>query len=154
MKQNNGLRVAIELAERRRDAAAAELARVRAAAQAAQGQFEQLQGYAGETEARWTQQAQVRAMPELMQHHYQFMARLHQAIDMQRNVLQQHGRKVEQHIVQLRETELRLGSLQKVVARQQLDAQRLALRREQKEIDEFAALQSRRNAANAWEGQT
>lgn len=154
MKPSNGLRVAIELAERRRDAAAADLARVRAAEAGAQGQFDQLRGYAGETEARWTQQAQVRATPELMQHHYQFMARLHQAIDLQRNVLAHHARQVEQYILRLRETELRLGSLKQVVARKQLEAERLAARREQKEIDEFAALQYRRNAASAWEGQT
>ena len=154
MAQLSGLRVAIALAERRRDAAAAELARVRAGARAAQGQLDQLQGYAGETEGRWTQQAQVLATPELLQHHYQFMTRLYQALEMQRGVMQQHERHVELHITRLREAELRLGSLQKVVARKLLDAQRQTLRREQKDVDEFAALQSRRNAAHAWEGQT
>lgn len=144
---NGGLQVAIELAQRRRDAAATDLARARAGEAAAQHQLDQLESYAGETDGRWTQQSQVLASPELLQTHYQFMARLYQAMDMQRNVMRQHAQQVAQRIEALRAAELRLGSLQKVVARHQLEAERLQLRREQKEVDEFASHQARRTAA-------
>ena len=52
-----GLMVAMEVAERQRDAARQGVQNARAAHQAAQGQMEQLQGYANETEGRWGMRA-------------------------------------------------------------------------------------------------
>ncbi len=149
---SNGLQVAIELAARNRDAAAAALSQARAQQNGAQAQLEQLEMYAGETETRWTSQARIKATPELMHHHYQFMGRLYQALDMQRGVLQQHERRVLGCIGGLRETELRLVSLQKVVAKHRSDAARVQARRDQKEVDEFAAQQMRRLALARQEG--
>ena len=117
-------------------------------------QLDQLEMYAGETEARWTSQARIAATPELMHHHYQFMARLYQALDMQRAVMLQHAQRVETAIRSLRATELRLGSLQKVAAAHLAEAARSAARREQKEVDEFAAQQMRRLALARLEGTT
>lgn len=148
----SGLQVAIELATRRRDAAAAQLSQARAQHNGAQAQLDQLHVYAGETEARWAAQARVNASPELMHHHYQFMGRLYQALDMQRGVVQQHERRVLGCIAGLREAELRLGSLQKVVARQHSEAIRQEARRDQKDADEFASQQLRRMALARQEG--
>ena len=150
----SGLRVAIDLATRQRDAALGVLAQARAQQNGAQQQLDQLEMYAGETEARWTSQARIAATPELMHHHYQFMARLYQALDMQRAVMLQHAQRVETAIRSLRTTELRLGSLQKVAAAHLAEAARSAARREQKEVDEFAAQQMRRLALARLEGTT
>ncbi|KQM69697.1 flagellar export protein FliJ [Xylophilus sp. Leaf220] len=144
---HGGLQVAIDLATRQRDQAAAQLSQARSAERGAQEQLDQLQTYAAEAESRWTLQAQVQASPELMQHHYQFMARLYQTVEMQRGVMAQHARQMNACALRLRDTELRLGSLQKVVARKHLEAERLQARRDQKDVDEFAAVQMRRLAA-------
>ncbi|XAH23032.1 flagellar FliJ family protein [Xylophilus sp. GW821-FHT01B05] len=141
-----GLRVAMEMITRQRDAAAVALAQARDSQGAAQGQLDQLQQYAQESEARWTQQAQIRATPELMQHHYQFMARLYHTVELQNSVMAQHARQVQARIDQLREAELRLASLSQVVARKARELARLQQRREQKEVDEFATRQSLRHA--------
>ena len=145
---HGGLQVAIDLATRQRDLAAAQLSQARSAERGAQEQLDQLQTYAAEAESRWTLQAQVQASPELMQHHYQFMARLYQTVEMQRGVMAQHTRQLTACALRLRDTELRLGSLKKVVARKLLDTQRLQARRDQKDVDEFAAVQTRRQAAS------
>jgi len=148
-----GLRVAIEMVTRQRDAAAVALAQARDSQGMAQGQLDQLQQYAQESESRWTQQAQIRATPELMQHHYQFMARLYHTVDLQNGVMEQHARQVQARVAQLREAELRLASLSQVVARKASQQARLQQRREQKEVDEFAARQSLRHAGAAFGGQ-
>lgn len=150
--KSRGMQIAADMARRKRDAAAGDLARGRAAERAAQNQFEQLTSYARDTESRWTEQARVRATPELMSHHYQFMARLHHAIGLQRDVLLQHERQIALLMARLREAELRLSSLDMVIARQRLEAERLLQKREQKQTDETAALLFRRTAAAAMEG--
>ncbi|QHI97942.1 flagellar export protein FliJ [Xylophilus rhododendri] len=150
--KGRGMQIATDMARRKRDAAAADLSRGRAAERAAHNQFEQLTAYARETESRWTEQARVLATPELMSHHYQFMTRLHHAIHLQRDVLQQHGRQIELLTARVREAELRLCSLQMVIDRQRLEAERLMQKREQKQTDEMAANLFRRTAAAAIEG--
>ncbi|MCZ2499313.1 flagellar export protein FliJ [Xylophilus sp. Kf1] len=150
-QQNRGMQIAADMARRKRDAAAADLARGRAGERAAQGQLDQLCHYADDTESRWGEQARVRAAPELMAHHFQFMGRLHHAIGLQRDVMKQHARQIEILMARLREAELRLASLQMVIDRQRLEAERLMARREQKQTDEIAALQFRRTAQAALE---
>jgi len=152
--KNRGMQIAADMARRKRDAAAADLNRGRAAERAAQGQFDQLASYAQDTESRWTEQARVLAAPELMSHHYAFMGRLHHAIGLQRDVLAQHARQIALLTGRVREAELRLSSLQMVLDRQRLDAARLLARREQKQTDETAAMLFRRTAAAAMEGQS
>ncbi|WPB57782.1 flagellar export protein FliJ [Xylophilus sp. GOD-11R] len=145
--KGRGMQIAADMARRKRDAAAADLNRGRAAERAAHHQFEQLTNYARDTESRWTEQARVLATPELMTHHYQFMTRLHHAIGLQRDVLQQHARQIELLTGRVREAELRLKSLQMVIDRQRLDAEKVLARREQKQTDEMAANLFRRTAA-------
>lgn len=152
--KNRGMQIAADMARRKRDAAAADLSRGRAAERAAQGQFDQLCNYANDTESRWGEQARVRATPELLAHHFQFMARLHHAIGLQRDVMKQHARQIEILMGRLREAELRLASLQMVIDRQRLEVERLMARREQKQTDETAAMQFRRTALAALEEQS
>lgn len=144
-----GIGIAIEQARRARDDAAQALARLQGAEQAARGQSEQLEAYGVETTERWARQARIRATPEMMQHHYQFMGRLDQAIAMQRGVVEQHAVQVARGREALLAAELRLASLQKMVGRRLLEAERLQDRRAQKDNDEMAARQFRRQAAAA-----
>jgi flagellar FliJ protein len=133
------LALAVEVATRKRDAANRALAQTQQRQLAAIEQLTQLQTYAAETEARWMVQAQNCVVPELMRHHYQFMERLAQAIQMQLGILADHARWVEAAKKQVTEAEIRVATLQQVCRNKQRDADRLQDRREQKQIDEFAA---------------
>jgi len=133
------LGVAIDVAGRKRDAASQVLGQAQQRHIAAQNQLTQLQTYADETEARWASQAQVCALPELMRHHYQFMDRLNQAIQMQKQMVLEQARWVELARKGLLEADIRVATLRQVLATKQKEAGRLQDRREQKQMDEFAA---------------
>jgi flagellar FliJ protein len=133
------LGVAIEVAGRKRDAASQALGQAQQRHIAAQNQLTQLETYANETEARWTSQAQVCALPELMRHHYQFMERLDQATQMQKQMVQEQARWVEMAKKGLLEADIRVATLRQVLVTKQKEAERLQNRREQKQMDEFAA---------------
>lgn len=135
--------LAIDLATRKRDQAGQGVALLQNAQSSAQEQMTQLQTYATETEARWMAGAQTFTTPELMQHHYQFMDRLHHAIGLQEGVLENTRRKVEAAKRQVLEAEFRLISLKQVLKKKQTDLAIVQTRRDQKQMDEFAAMQTR-----------
>jgi flagellar FliJ protein len=133
------LDLAITVANRKRDEAGQALAQAQQRQIAAQQQLDQLRSYAHETETRWESQARVCAMPELMQHHYQFMARLDQAVQMQlRNVADQ-AQWVALAQKALLAADLRVATLRQVRAHKQAEIDRLQRRREQRAMDEMAA---------------
>lgn len=139
----NALRIAIEMAERERDAARQGLHGALSAQQAAQAQLEQLQSYAQETETRWGPRAEARLQPQVLQHHYQFMGRLQHAAGLQTQVLQGHAARLLQTQDQLLKAEQRLLSLRKLLSHKEREQQQLQARREQKQTDERAMLQHR-----------
>ena len=134
------LGVAIDVACRKRDAASQLLGQAQQRQIAARNQLTQLETYASETEGRWASQAQICALPELMRHHYQFMERLNQAIQMQRQILDEQTHWVDVAKKGLLDADIRVATLRQVLAKKQQEAQRLQDRREQKQMDEFAAL--------------
>ena len=134
------LAVAIDVAHLKRDAASRALGQAQQKYLGAKNQLEQLETYATETEDRWMVQAQNCALPEMMRHHYQFMERLAQAIQMQQGILADQARWVDVAKKQLADAEIRVATLKQVSRNKQLEADRLQSRREQKQIDEFAAL--------------
>lgn len=138
--------LAIHVATLRRDQAAASLTQMQQLQAQAQGQMTQLQSYADETQSRWTAAARTSVSTELMRHHYQFMDRLHQALDLQQGVLQQAAGRVERARTQWLESEHRLTGLKQVLKQKQAELALLQTRREQKQMDEFASMQSRRRA--------
>lgn len=140
----NSLSLAIDLATRKRDQSVVVLQHLQRVHEANQNQMEQLEGYAGETELKWTVSAGTGSTPELMGHHYQFMARLHHAITLQRDVLNGSAQKVEAARRLTVDSELRLASLRLALKKKQADVAKLQGRREQHQMDEFAALQSQR----------
>lgn len=135
------VQLAANVALRKRDEAGLALVQVQRSQRHAQDQLDQLESYAHETVARWTAAAQVQATPELMHHHYQFMERLHHAIGLQRGAVAKVALQVETANQALLQAEFRLAALKQVLARKKAEAQAVQDKREQKQMDEFAALQ-------------
>ena len=145
--------LAIEMATRKRDQASQGLMHAQNAYLFAQDQMAQLQTYAAETESRWTAAAQISTSPELMRHHYQFMGRLHQAIELQKGALENEVRKVDFAKKVVLEAEFRLVSLNQVLEKKQAGMALLQSRREQKQMDEFAAMRSRQSTGESFSGE-
>ena len=143
--------LAIQVATLRRDQAAAVLLQIQQSEAFAREQMSQLQTYADETAARWAKAAQISVTPEMMRHHYQFMDRLQQAVILQEGVLGQWGSKVERARKHWLETEFRVTSLKQVLKNKEAALAVVQGRREQKEMDEFAAMQTRRTAQQTLE---
>lgn len=154
MTGQRSLLLAIDLATSRRDESLAALQRAEHSQAFAQDQMNQLQQYAQETEARWMQGAQVSTSPEMLHHHYQFMARLNQAIALQEGVLASHRQQVEAARQQLMQAEFRLASFKKVLATRQAAIAKIRQRQEQKQMDEFASQQTQRQQRIQAENQT
>jgi FliI/YscN family ATPase len=119
----------------------------------AQGQMDQLQQYANETDQRWMQSAQRSTTPELLHHQYQFMGRLSQAITLQSDALANSARRVELAQQALVQAELRLAALKQVHKQRELAHQALMQRRDQKQMDEFAAQLTQRHVKANLENQ-
>lgn len=145
--------LAIEVASGRRDQAGKGLLHAQRAHLFAQDQMAQLQTYAAETEAKWATAAQVSTTPELMRHHYQFMERLHHAIGLQVGVLENASQKVEAARRVLLDAEFRLSGLKQVLKKKQADIALVQARREQKQMDEFAALAGGRSERAQFTGE-
>ena len=88
--------------------------------------------------------AKVSTSPEMLQHHYQFMARLNQAIELQEGVLANHQQRVNAARQVLMQAEFRLMSFKQVLASRQATALKARGRQEQKQMDELAGLQTQR----------
>jgi len=141
MSSLNALMVAIDAAMRKRDEARQALqARVQAC-QAAQAQMDQLQDYAAQMQQRWGAHENQAVQPEVMYHQYQFMERLNHAMGLQTKAINDQAIRLETAQKALMACELRVTSLQKVVAARQRDISLAQMRREQKQTDERAALQ-------------
>lgn len=140
MSTLNALQVAIEVAQRQRDGARQALLDLQRIAQAGQAQLDQLRQYAQETEQRWGMRAGAAVQPEVMHHHYQFMARLEHTMGLQADIVQAQGQRVAQARQVLMQAELRVQSLQKVLQRKQQEQALAQQRREQKQTDERASL--------------
>lgn len=144
MPKFRSIRLAVDLAIAKRDQALAVLQTQRRNHAFAQSQMDQLQQYATETEQRWTVAAQKSTTPELLQHHYQFMARLQQAVVLQQEALVTSTSKVQAAEQQVLQAEFRIASLKLVLAKRQGELATLQQRQEQKQMDEFASMQTLR----------
>ncbi|MDH1476483.1 flagellar export protein FliJ [Comamonas thiooxydans] len=140
MSSLNALNVAIEAAERKRDAARTTMQERQRAQQAAQAQMDQLQGYVLEMQARWGAREGLAVQPEVMHHQYQFMERLQHAIGLQTRVVADQDIRLETARQALLAAELRVTSLQKVVQARRRDVALAQMRREQKDTDERATM--------------
>ncbi len=108
-------------------------------------QMSQLNSYAQETSDKWRVSSQRGTSPELMCHHYQFMARLQDAIILQTDVLDQAERDVQSAHENYLEAEMQLASFELMKKKLQLDIDVKLSRRDQKQTDEFAATRKIKN---------
>lgn len=138
------LELAIELATAKRDQAMAHWQAMLRDQAFALDQMNQLKQYAQETDQRWMQGAQKRTTPELLHHQYQFMGRLNQAIALQDGALANAARRVDDAKQSDIQAELRLASLKLLLNQRQAALAKVLQRRDQKEMDEFAAQQTQR----------
>lgn len=145
----HGLQLAIDLAERQRDERAQVLARVQRQVQMGHQQLEQLQSYAKDTDARWTQGHHTAVSPELLRHHYQFVDRLQHAMGMQDGVIANLARQENQCRAALMQAEVRLLGLKQVLEKRKLSLVAVEQRREQGRMDEMAAMVHARRVAAA-----
>lgn len=146
------LLLAVDLATRQRDAASQALAETQQVLLQARQQLAQLETYARETEVRWELHGQRSTTLELMSHHYQFMDRLSQAMDMQGSVLREQEGRVEMARLVLVRADQRLASFKTVCERRRAELARQQLRKEQREVDEIAARQYRAGSENPFFG--
>ncbi len=129
MASLNAFLVAVEMAERQRDAARQALQDLQRARSASEAQLQQLQGYAHETEGRWGMRADATVKPEVMYHHYQFMDRLGHAMGVQSSVIGEQEGRVRAASQALLQAELRVAALRKVVERRRHDLAQAEARR-------------------------
>jgi flagellar FliJ protein len=139
MSELRGIRLAIDLATRNRDVLMRALSEERSNVVQANEQMNQLEGYATETDARWIGGLAGAVSHELIQHHYQFMARLQHAIALQRTTIASAEQQQEGVRMQLVNAEVRLSGLNQILAIREKAIVLRMKRREQKQTDEFAA---------------
>lgn len=149
MSELKSLTLAIEVAERARDAADQAWQQARRGLQFARGQLDQLESYAADTDARWSTAAAVTVSAELMQHHQHFMQRLRHAMGLQTGVISDLERQAEAARLQRVQQEVRLKALQQLLEKKLVARARQEARREQKQMDELAVLAYTRGGAPA-----
>jgi flagellar FliJ protein len=146
MSALKSIALAIDVATRKRDHAGKLLVQAQRACLFAQNQLDQLESYAADSEARWTASAQISITPELLQHQYQFMDRLRHAIGLQRNAIADLDFQRDAARKRALDAEFRLAALEHVMKKKRSNLTAQASRREQKQMDEFAAMQFARVA--------
>ena len=144
MPHLKGVLIAIELATRQRDVASAALLLVQRGYFAARNQMGQLESYASETESNGALGSRPVAQPEIVRHYDQFMNRLQQAVDMQRAVVGDHLAAIAVAKQTLLEAEIRVASLERLLAKRRTSIARLQDGREQRQLDELSSVQFRR----------
>mgnify|MGYP001259062183 CR=1 FL=1 len=153
MAEYKSIELAIELATRQRD----ELAKAHGQALRnlafAKDQLANLAGYAGETDNRWAGATQVAISAEILHHHYQFSARLQQAMAMQDGVIANLNIQIDAAHRALLQAEFRLSGLNQVLKKKLDEAQLRRKRSEQRHTDEFAALRHLHNKAALMHGE-
>lgn len=150
MQPLHTLNTLLQQAQEQRDAMLSEVQRAAQAHQAALVQLDQLIGYRGEYEARWSAQFKQQGQMELVHCYHGFTGRLTQAVEQQeRAVVQTHGRHAEL-MAQLREQELRVASIAKLIERRQAEHRLVLDRRDAKQSDELAARMLRMRQASGF----
>jgi flagellar FliJ protein len=148
MSKFHAIELAITLATRQRDALAQKHAQAIRSLEFGKNQLAQLTGYAADTDARWsTGGTAVGLSGELIRHHYQFMDRLQNAVQMQTGVLTNLEAQVQAAHKALLQAEYKLAGFGKVLQSRKAEHEGVLARREQRMTDEFAAQRHARNGA-------
>jgi flagellar FliJ protein len=126
-------------AERERDEALAAMQRSNEAHLAAQAQADQLVAYRVEYEGRFREQFSRKSSIDILQCYQGFSARLGQAIDQQKQIAAHAALRLEQSREAVRDQEMRVASVRKLLERRLHELRQVAERRDQKQTDEFAS---------------
>ncbi len=132
------LQALLEREQEERDAAQARMLEQRSQADQARRQDNELQQYRKSYGERWTQQFRSSCTPQLLGCYSSFMQRLDQAIAQQRALVGHAEQREAAALEALRECELRLASVRKLIERKQQSLQRAEQRAEQRQSDEQA----------------
>jgi len=154
MSQLKSVLLAIEHATIHRDELAQGAARAERNLQFARQQLAQLEGYAADVDARWIGSAAREISAQIICHQYQFMDRLQQAIVMQTGVIAGVVEQLTQAKANLLQAEFRLSGLNQVLKKRKGVIFRVEQIREQRQMDEFAAMQHARNRSQPMSGET
>lgn len=144
--------LAIELAIQRRDAAVRKLAAVQQALTHAEAQLKQLTDYVAETDARIVRQVDRPLSMEVLRHHYQFMGRLQDAIQLQAEAVRGAQRHIEGARAELAKAETAVLGLVKVRDARLAEMRWARGRREQAASDELATQLHMRHVKTISEG--
>lgn len=125
--------------ERERDDLAAACQRAAALHRAAVEQAEQLLNYRTEYQARWSEQFRTDGRIELVHCYRGFMERLTMAVEHQQQSALDASDRLEATQVALRDGEIRVASVRKLIERRMAEVRLATDRREQKASDEFAS---------------
>jgi flagellar FliJ protein len=126
-------------AERERDAAMADTQRAADHHRNTQTQAEQLVVYRAEYDGRFREQFKKHQGIEALQGYQVFAQRLGQAIEQQARVVAQAAQRADQAMDLLREQEMRVASVRKLLERRLNEIKLGGDRREQRQTDEFAS---------------
>ena len=126
-------------AETDRDSALAASELATRAERACIAQLQQLADYRRDYEARWNAQFSRGAEMALVRCYHDFMARLSQAVDQQQRAAQIATAHKDAALKTLRERELRVASVGKLIEKRSHEIRLGSERREQKQFDEMAA---------------
>jgi flagellar protein FliJ len=129
----------LAVAEGERDHSLAECRRAARSAEIASQQGEQLIGYRSDYEQRWTTRFRTEGSMPVVHCYQGFMNRLGQAVSHQDQVIRKAAEQLAAAEQSLRQHELRVASVRKLIERRELELRVSADRREQKATDEFAA---------------
>ena len=125
--------------ERQRDLALADQIKMQGAHAAAQSQADQLVAYRRDYEQRWSTQFCREGRIELVRCYQGFVERLTQAVDQQARNAQVAKAHLERATAVVREHELKLAAVRKVVEQRLAESRRAGERVDQKQTDELAA---------------
>lgn len=133
------LGILLERAEAERDEAQRVLLETLARAEAARAQHGQLAQYRSEYQQRWSQQFARQGTMDIVACYQNFGGKLDLAISSQSHVASHADQRVVRAREALRELEMRVASISKLLERRRLEMGRAVQRQEQKITDEQAA---------------
>jgi flagellar FliJ protein len=133
------LAILLEQNERERDQALAAQQRAQAASDAAAAQSEQLVAYRRDYEQRWNEQFRRQGHIEVVRSYHSFMERLTQAVEQQVRAAGHAKQMLDKAVLGVRDAELRVASVRKLIERRTQEMRVAAERRDQKVTDEAAS---------------
>lgn len=138
LKRVKRLLPVVQMAEETERNAAAKLAKTQHQLMHAQSQLQGLEQYRGDYQDQWQKQGQMGVSGEWLMNYQRFLSQLETAIEQQRNSIKWHQQNVDKARDLWQTAYTRLEGLRKLVQRYQQQAQQLANKIEQKDMDEIA----------------